>query len=236
MVKALSLSIIVITLLYVMVNWAFWKGLGIGAMARSDAVAADMMQSTLGPVGQAFIALLVVVSSVTSINATMIVGARTSYALACDWPVLGRLAVWDARRDSPATAMLVQGLAALCLLGLGAMIGSGFKAMVEFTAPVFWLFFLLSGLSLIVLRIRDPHAERPFRVPFYPLLPLCFCATSAFMLWSSLSYVYSQELGGLNAAWIGVAVLLAGFVLLGLMHVLHPNLSQRRLPPQASKE
>lgn len=239
MVKALSLSILVITLLYVMVNWALWKSLGIGAMAKSDAVAADMMQSTLGPVGQVFIALLVVVSSVTSINATMIVGARTSYALACDWPVLGKLAIWDAHRDSPATAMLVQGLAALCLLALGATIGSGFKSMVEFTAPVFWLFFLLSGLSLIVLRIRDPHTERPFRVPLYPLLPLCFCASSAFMLWSSLSYVYSQELGGLNAAWIGVAVLLAGIVLLGLMHVLHPNSSNsspRHVPSHVSKE
>jgi hypothetical protein len=37
------------------------------------------------------------------------------------------------------------------------------------------------------------------------------------MLWSSLSYVYSQTLGGLNAAWIGVAVLACGGVLLSLL-------------------
>jgi hypothetical protein len=34
------------------------------------------------------------------------------------------------------------------------------------------------------------------------------------MLWSSLSYVYSQQLGGFNAAWIGVGVLAVGAVLL----------------------
>ena len=34
------------------------------------------------------------------------------------------------------------------------------------------------------------------------------------MLWASLSYVYSQELGGLNAAWIGIAVLATGALLL----------------------
>ena len=79
--------------------------------------------------------------------------------------------------------------------------------MVEFTAPVFWFFFLLSGISLFVLRVREPEAERPFRVPFYPVLPLVFCLVCGYMLWASLSYVYSQEFGGLNAAWIGVAVL-----------------------------
>ena len=64
--------------------------------------------------------------------------------------------------------------------------GSGFSAMVEFTAPVFWLFFLLSGVSLFVLRWREPERERPYRVPFYPVLPIIFCGVCAFMLWSSV--------------------------------------------------
>jgi APA family basic amino acid/polyamine antiporter len=43
---------------------------------------------------------------------------------------------------------------------------------------------------------------------------LIFCAVCAYMLWASLSYVYGQEVGGLNAAWIGVAVLATGALLL----------------------
>jgi len=108
----------------------------------------------------------------------------------------------------------VQAVAALVLVAVGALAGGGFKAMVEFTAPVFWLFFLLAVLSLIVLRIREPDVERPFKVPLYPILPIAFILVCAYMLWSSLSYVYSQALGGLNAAWIGVAVLALGAVLL----------------------
>jgi APA family basic amino acid/polyamine antiporter len=103
---------------------------------------------------------------------------------------------------------------ALVLVVIGALVGGGFRAMVEFTAPVFWVFFLLSGLSLFVLRAREPQVERPFKVPLYPLLPLIFVAACAYMLWSSLSYVYSQALGGFNAAWIGVGVLAIGGVLL----------------------
>jgi APA family basic amino acid/polyamine antiporter len=47
---------------------------------------------------------------------------------------------------------------------------------------------------------------------------MLFCAMCAYMLWASLSYVYSQSLGGLNAAWIGIAVLAVGGVLLLFMH------------------
>jgi amino acid transporter len=134
-----------------------------------------------------------------------------------DWPALGKLAFWDGALGTPVNAMRAQCAAALVLVLLGAWTGSGFKSMVEFTAPVFWLFFLLSGMALFVLRVREPQVERPFKVPLYPLLPIIFCATCAYMLWSSLSYVYSQSLGGLNAAWIGVGVLALGAVLLLLV-------------------
>jgi len=217
MVKALTMGIVIITVLYLMVTWAYWKVLGIEGMSGSEAVAADVMKAVFGPAGEKIISVLVAVSALTSINATMIVGARTSYAMGLDWKKLDRLAEWDSERGTPTVAMTVQCVAALALVATGAALGSGFKAMVEFTAPVFWLFFLLTGISLFVLRQREPNAPRPFKVPLYPVLPLLFCASCAYMLWSSLSYVYSQQLGGLNAAWIGVGVLAIGVLLLLLL-------------------
>ncbi|TFZ07287.1 amino acid permease [Ramlibacter henchirensis] len=217
MARALVLSIVLITVLYMLVTWAYWRGLGLQGMAKSEALAADLMRVAFGSAGEKIIAVMVAIAALTSINATMIVGARTNYALGRDWPLLQKLALWDGRRGTPANAMHVQNIAALLLVGLGAWTGSGFRSMVEFTAPVFWFFFLLAGISLFVLRAREPETERPFKVPLYPLVPIVFCATCAYMLWSSLSYVYSQKLGGLNAAWIGVAVLALGCVLLLLM-------------------
>jgi amino acid transporter len=217
MVKALTLSILIITVLYLLVTWACWRTLGMRGLAASETLAADVMGRAFGPAGEKTIAVLVAVSALTSINATMIVGARTGYAMGRDWPLLRALGRWDGQRGTPALAMLIQCVAALLLVGVGVAVGSGFKAMVEFTAPVFWLFFLLTGASLFVLRRREPALPRPFKVPLFPLLPLLFCATCAYMLWSSLSYVYSQSLGGLNAAWIGVAVLAVGLLLLLLL-------------------
>ena len=215
-VRALVLSIVLITALYLLVNWAYLAGLGFERMAKSDAVAADLMREVFGPAGDTAISLLVAVSAITSINATMIVGARTHYAAGRDWPALSALARWEAR-GTPARAMRLQNLTALSLVALGAALGDGFRAMVEFTAPVFWLFFLLCGIALFVLRVREPDRERPFRVPLYPLLPALFCASCAYMLWSSLSFVYRQSLGGVNAAWIGVGVLALGVVLLAIV-------------------
>lgn len=217
MVRALVLSVLLITLLYLLVAWACWHALGMRGLAASNAPAADVMRLGFGPAGEAALALLVAVSALTSMNTTIIVGARTGYALGRDWHLLRWLSGWDGARGTPRVALLLQCAAALALVALGTRLGGGFRAMVEFTAPVFWLFFLLTGIALFILRRRDPALPRPFKVPLYPLVPLLFCAACAGMLWSSLSYVSAQSLGGLNAAWIGVAVLGAGLVVLALL-------------------
>jgi basic amino acid/polyamine antiporter, APA family len=221
MVRALVVSILAITLLYLLVTWAYWYGLGLQGMARSEALAADLLGKAFGATGKVVIAVLVAIAALTSMNATMIVGARTNYAVGRDWRVLRRgLGQWDGERGTPANAMHLQNGAAALLVLLGTYTGSGFSSMVEFTAPVFWLFFLLTGFALFLLRRREPEVARPYRVPLYPVLPVIFCATCGYMLWSSLSYVSSQSLGGINAAWIGVAVLASGGVLLLVLRFL----------------
>ncbi|MBR7070385.1 MAG: amino acid permease [Oxalobacter sp.] len=220
MVRALVFSITAITLLYLLVNWAYWTSLGLPGMASSKTIAADTMQLVWGEAAEKIISLMIAVSSLTSINATIIVGARSSYAMGQDWKPLRKLGVWNTERNTPVNALVVQCLASIVLVILGTLIGGGFNSMVEFTAPVFWLFFLLAGISLFILR-KQPRADNAFRVPFYPVLPIIFCLTCGYMLWSSLSYVYDQSLGNINAAWIGVAVLLIGLGLLGIIRRLH---------------
>jgi len=216
-VWALLISVSFLTLLYLLVNWAYWYVLGQAGMAGSQAVATDTLAAVFGPGAGKLIAVMVAAAALTSINATLIVGARTAAALGQDWPVFKPLAAWDEQRRVPRNALPIQCVLALVLIVLGVVFKGGFQSMVEYTAPVFWLFFLLIGIALFRMRAIDGDRNRPFRVPLYPVLPLVFCASSAYMLWSSLGYVYSQQLGGFNAAWIGVAVLGSGLVLLLLV-------------------
>jgi amino acid transporter len=166
---------------------------------------------------------MVAIAALTSINATMIVGARSNFAAGRDWEALGKLGEWVEDRGTPVNALLVQGAFALLLMLLGIATGGGFSTMVEYTAPVFWFFFLLAGLSLFVLRVREPDTPRPFRVPFFPVLPIVFCAACGYMLYSSLGYVGGSTFLGINAAWVGVAVLAVGVVLMGLMSLMGPR-------------
>ncbi|MFO0876991.1 MAG: amino acid permease [Gemmataceae bacterium] len=94
----------------------------------------------------------------------------------------------------------------------GAKPYDAFDTLLSCTAPVFWLFFLLTGLSLFVLRERDKHIERPFKVPFYPELPIIFCLTCGYMLYSSLDYALSRGWKG-GLFLLGVVPLLAGLLL-----------------------
>jgi amino acid transporter len=193
MARAHVISIAAITALYLLVNWAFLRGLGLDALAASRAPAADLMAAAFGPGAALVLAVAVTLAAVTSINATIIVGARTTYATARRYPALSTFARWDDARGIPAAATWAQGAMSLALVGLGALSRDGFTTLVDYTAPAFWVFMTLSGFALIVLRRKYPAAERPFRTPLYPFTPLIFCAANIFMLWSSVTYVLSLD-------------------------------------------
>ncbi|MDB9373202.1 APC family permease [Nodularia sphaerocarpa] len=205
--RSLLWSIGIITGIYLLINLAYLQGLGLSNMAASKAVAADLMRSIWGEPGALFISLLIAVSTLGAINATIFTGARTNYALAQDFSLFSFMGRWQKSHSTPIEAFLLQVAIALALVVLGTITRGGFETMVDYTAPVFWLFFLLSGISLFVLRIREPEISRPFRVPFYPLTPLAFCASCGYLLYSSLAYT------GVGAV-IGVLVVAAGIPLL----------------------
>jgi basic amino acid/polyamine antiporter, APA family len=210
MVRALLIAIALVTVLYVLVNLAYLKGLGYDAMARSDAVAADLLKRTWGGGGETLISFMIAVAALTSVNGSIIVGARSNYALGRDWPVLGILGNWHEASGSPRTAMLVQGAIALALVGFGAIQNSGFKGLVEYSLPVFWGFFLLTGIALFVLRRKEPNAPRPFKVPGYPVVPGIFVLMCGYLLYSSIAFHRTHAIWGLGVLAVGAVVMLIG--------------------------
>lgn len=207
MVRSLLVSIGIITSIYLLINLAYLHGLGLAGMQQSPAVAADLMRRSLGEPGAVFISILITVTALCSMNATIFTGARTNYALGQDFSFFSYLGRWHHRANTPTQALLVQGAISLALVLLGSLTRKGFQTMVDYTAPVFWFFFLLTGVSLLVLRVREANVPRPFRVPLYPLTPILFCFFCGYLLYSSLAYT------GIGAM-VGVAVVAAGIPLL----------------------
>ena len=203
MTLALVGGMTLVTALYLLANWAYLVGLGGAGLAASAAPAAQLMAIAFGPTGQVIMVVFVGIAALAIVNALVIVGGRTLYAVAGDEPALARLAAWDEVAGVPRLAIWVQCAVSLCLVAWGAL-STGFAQMVDFLSPVFWLFLSLTGPALIILRRRAPNVERPFPVPLYPLVPLVFTAGCLFVLQSSLRYV------GLTGSAISFGMLALG--------------------------
>jgi basic amino acid/polyamine antiporter, APA family len=206
-VRVLVLALALITAVYLLFVTALLLGLGFDGLKASQAVAADVAGLRFGPTGERLIGAIAALAALTSINATMIVAARTNYSLGADWPLFAFMNRWNGERGAPVTACVVTGVLSVALVGVAAMNQGGVKFMVEFTAPVFWFFFLLTGLALFVLRWRQPQVHRPFRVPLYPALPIVFVLTCAFLLYKSLQWALVNQ-----AVQIALYVMAAGAV------------------------
>lgn len=210
MVRVLLWGILAVTALYLLVNVAYLSALGLQGMRGSSAVAADAMRLAVGDKGAVAVAVIVCASALTTMNAAIFTGARTNWALGRDYRLLHALGAWREAGSTPANSLLLQGAIALALIGAGSATPDGFGAMVAYTAPVFWTFFLLTGATLFVFRARGGAAPA-FRVPLYPFVPIAFLAMCAFMLWSAVDYIrnptYGPKFGLMVLAGLVVMVL-----------------------------
>ena len=229
-VRALVIGIVVITVLYLLLNLSYFRVLGLSGMQSSKAVASDLMKATWGEGGAWLLGIVVVSAALTTLNATVFTGARTNYALGRDFVIFRALGRWNDKASAPVNALLVQGAVSLALVGLASMTPDGFQTMVAYTAPAFWLFFLLTSISLFLLRrqrnaylstggavnsqrgdhgVWATYQQDHYRVPLYPVTPLLFAAACAYMSYSSFNYAMSLDPGSIGAM-VGIAMLASG--------------------------
>ena len=225
--RALILGTVGVTAIYLLVTLAFVHALGLGGLRGSDNAAADVLQLALGPRGRKLISLLICISALGGTNGMIFTGSRIYYAMGRDHRLYAWLGRWSPRFGTPVISLVIQAAITLGLIVGFGLAASGFDRMVKFTAPPFWAFLVLVGLSVFVLRFREgkrgqpPLAEegptRTYRVPGYPVTPVLFCLYSAYMVYTSLDYAYGQRTW--EAVW-SVEILLIGGVL--SIFAVHP--------------
>lgn len=215
MARVLLIGTLVVTTVYLLANLAYLHIFGLQGLRDTQAVGAALMRLAFGETAAVALGLMVCIAALSTINATILTGARVYYALGRDIPRLHFLAAWSDRGSTPVRALVVQCAITLALIVVGAFSRNGIEAMVAYTAPVFWLFMFLTTVGLMVLRRSEPLRPRPFSVPLYPLPPLLFAAVCLGLLWSSVQYAGA-------GAWLGLLVLAAGVPLLGMQRSTAP--------------
>jgi APA family basic amino acid/polyamine antiporter len=192
-----------------------------------EVVAAVFCRTLFGPMGQAAIASLVMISTLISLNGNALSGPRAYFALARDGLFPAALRRIHPRYQTPAVAIGAQAGWAIALTVIGTFLtatpppASGLPEWLESSwaklhaEPLYdvmynyvifggTLIYLLTITSIFVLRARHPEWERPYRTWGYPVTPLVFIASALLLLGSSLWINWFQSVAGLVVIGAGI--------------------------------
>jgi APA family basic amino acid/polyamine antiporter len=188
--------------LYILVNAAVQYVLPAAAVAGSERPASDAVALVLGRAGASLVSAGMAVSMLVTLNGTIMSGARVPFAMARDGYFFQTIAEVHPRFRTPSVAIIVQcGLAIILLL-----LGGSFRQFFSLAIFAEWMFYMIAGSTVFVFRRREPHAERPYRVWGYPVVPAVFVLVSAALLYYTFTDNLKSSAGGCLAILAGVPV------------------------------
>jgi APA family basic amino acid/polyamine antiporter len=129
-------------------------------------------------------------------------GARVPYAVARDGYFFRGLAHVHPRFHTPSSSIVVQAILACALL----LVGGSFKQLFSLAIFSEWLFYMIAGSTVFVLRRREPDSPRPYKVWGYPWVPIVFVAASALLLYSTFTDNLRNSAGGVLVIAAGIPV------------------------------
>jgi APA family basic amino acid/polyamine antiporter len=166
--RSLVLGILLVTVLYLLMSAVYAFVLPIDEMARSKLVAADVAERCFAGGGR-WIAVAVMLSTFGAANAVILTSARVYFSMGGDGMFPAFLGRAHPRFHTPAASLALQAAWSILLLFSGT-----FDTLTDTLIFVSWFFYVAIAWAVIVLRRREPAAPRPFKVPWYPLVPVVF--------------------------------------------------------------
>jgi APA family basic amino acid/polyamine antiporter len=167
---SLIIGIGIIVIIYVLTNVIYYRTLGIEGMRESVIIASDAATRLIGPIGAGFIAVLVMVSTTSSINGTMMTASRAYYAMARDGLFFKWFDFVHPKFRTPTHAILAHCFWAAVIL----LVRRSFETIAAGMVFAILIFLTMNTLALFKLRRKDEGGKDVFRVPLYPILPGIF--------------------------------------------------------------
>ena len=181
---------------------------GIGGIAESRLVAADVAQRVIGPGGVIFVSLTVLVSTFGTLNTVLFTSPRIFFAMADDRLFFRGVAAVHPRFGTPWVAIIIT-----AALGVMFVLTRTFEQLADAFVTAFLPFYLLAVASVFRLR-RRPGYNPSFRVPLYPVVPALFILSVLYLLGNAIvqesSRLSTLAVLGVCAAGIPVYYLTVG--------------------------
>ncbi|KAG2753221.1 L-methionine transporter [Suillus brevipes Sb2] len=212
--RAIHSSMAVVMTLFLLANVSYFVVLDKATVGMSNTVALDFGRALFGPAGGVIFAVMVSISCFGALNGSTFTSARLICVAGRERYLPAMFGRLNKSRQTPVNAILLQ--AAITIVFI--VFGGGFRSLINFSVVASWSFFFLTVLGLVILRVKEPMLERPYKT--WIVTPLMFCAVALFLLCMPI----------IAAPLEAVAVL--GFVLAGIpvYYLTNPNRDQASLP------
>jgi APA family basic amino acid/polyamine antiporter len=196
--RAITLGTAALVAIYLLANVAYLAALGPAGVAASERVAGEATAAVLGPWAGRAIAVAIIISMYSAAHATVITAPRVYYSMAQDRTFFAKLADVHPRWGTPAFAIVASSLWTCVLAWTGT-----FEQLLTYVVFVGWIFYGLGAAAVVVLRRRRPGAERPFKVPGYPVTPVLFVLAAAGLVGNTIVSQPGQAAMGLGVVLLG---------------------------------
>lgn len=198
--KAIFLGLTFITIVYVLINFVFLKTLSIDQLSGNLNAASEASNQIFGSFGGKLVTIGILISVYGALNGYTMTGIRVPYALALEEmiPFSHQFQKLSERFVVPYIAGIFQFVIAAVMMFLGS-----FDLLTDMLVFVMWLFSLLIFSAVFILRKREPELNRPYKVPFYPVIPIVAIVGGLFILITTL---FTQTI----LASIGIGITLLG--------------------------
>lgn len=200
--RALIIGTSAIIVIYLLANLAYMAVLPVDQIRVSKLVAADVAEKLLGATGVAFVSTVVMISTFGGLNGSMFTGPRILFAMADDGLLFRGMAKVHPRFKTPYVSITVVAILAAIFVLAGT-----FEQLADAFVTAIVPFYALAVASVYPLR-KKPGYSPSFKVPLYPLVPLLFIVSTAFLLVNAVIDKSSRvaTLGVLGGIVLGIPV------------------------------
>lgn len=214
--RAMAIGCTVVVVLYIFTNIVYLMVLPLEGIqnAPSDRVATAALNRIFPGSGAPLMAIAIMISTFGCINSLVLQGARAYYAMAKDRLFFPRAASLNTAHV-PGHSLWMQGAWSAFLVlprtfnPATGTYGNLYSNLLDYIISAALIFYILTIAAIFRLRWKRPDAERPYRVPFYPVLPALYILGAAVVLVILFAYRPATTWPGLVIVMIGGGIYFA---------------------------
>ncbi len=197
--RALIFGTAAVIVTYLLVNAAYFYVLSPAQVAASQRVAAEMMSHVYGRAAAGGVTIAVLISIFAALNGSILSGSRVPYAMARDGLFFRSNASVHPRFKTPGSSIIW-----LCVWSCVVVLSGWYDDLYNFVIFGSWILYLMTAISVFVLRRKQPGLPRPYHVIGYPFVPVLFSAVAVLLLVNTFQIRPRESLMGLVLMALGI--------------------------------